>query len=272
MKLDTTTLIGLLVGCGCLLGGFILEGGSIGALIGLSPALIVFGGTFGSILVSFSIKEMMQLPRYFRLGFMASPNDPVALIHRLCEYNDKARREKALALEPDAKKEMKQDEFIGKGLQLIVDGAKWEEIQGLLETMMYTEESSITMGASVFESCGGYAPTMGIVGTVMGLVHVLGSITGSATGLAEAIGSAFTATMYGVASANLLWLPMANNLHVKLQQQTLSRSIGMAGLEAIANGKMSTRNLQERLMEFIEATGKSDGSEPEEGAQQRRAR
>ena len=248
MRLDVTALGGMILGVLALMAGFVLEGGRTGALLQGTAALIVFGGTIGATAIAFSVDELKKVPALLRMGLTRKKFDPIVLIDQLAHYADIARKQQPLALEPEI--ELTQDEFLGKGLQLIVDNQDPALMRQLLESDIYARYSQQKIGASIFEQAGGYAPTMGIVGTVMGLVHVLGELSGNPNNLASAIGLAFIATLYGIASANLLWLPMASNLQHKAQHDLLMRQMSLEGLLAIQDGLAPTL-LKDQLMAMI---------------------
>ncbi|SMC04554.1 chemotaxis protein MotA [Sulfobacillus thermosulfidooxidans DSM 9293] len=252
MRLDVTAIGGIIFGVLALVTGFVLEGGRAGALLQGTAALIVFGGTIGATAVSFSVDELKKVPTLFRMGLTRKKFDPIVLIDQLARYADIARRQQPLALEPEI--ELTHDEFLSKGLQLIVDNADPTLMRQMLESDIYARYSQQKMGASIFEQAGGYAPTMGIVGTIMGLVHVLGELSGNPNDLASAIGLAFIATLYGVSSANLLWLPMATNLKNKAKHDLLMRQISLEGLLAISQG-MAPSLLKDKLMTIIRPSG-----------------
>ncbi|MCY0909491.1 MAG: MotA/TolQ/ExbB proton channel family protein [Sulfobacillus thermotolerans] len=252
MRLDITAIGGVIFGVLAIVTGFVLEGGRAGALLQGTAALIVIGGTMGATAVSFSIDDLKKVPMLFRMGMTRSNFDPIVLIDQLAGYTDIARKQQPLALEPEIA--LTHDEFLSKGLQLIVDNADPVLMRQMLESDIYARYSQQKMGASIFEQAGGYAPTMGIVGTVMGLVHVLGELTGNPNALASAIGLAFVATLYGVSSANLLWLPLATNLKNKAKHDLLMRQIGLEGLLAIQEG-MAPSLLKDKLMSIIRPSG-----------------
>ncbi len=265
MRIDASALGGIIFGVVALLSGFMLEGGRAGALLQGTAAIIVFGGTIGATAVSYSLRELKQVPRLLKMAMTRADFDPVDLIEQLCRYADIARRQQPLALEPEI--ERAHDEFLAKGLQFIVDNAEPTYMKQVLEADIYARLAQQRVGASIFDSAGGYAPTMGIVGTIMGLVHVLGELTGNPNALAGAIGLAFIATLYGVASANLLWLPMASNLKNKAKHDLLMRQIALEGLLSIHQG-MSATMLREKLMTFIRPSGAPGTTQTEPGAQE----
>jgi chemotaxis protein MotA len=264
VKLDVSAFGGIIFGVIALVGGFVLEGGKAGALLQGTAAMIVFGGTIGATAVSFSFDELKQVPSLFKMGLTRSTFDPVQLIEQLVHYTDIARRQQPLALEPEIARA--HDPFLEKGLQLIVDNADPTFMRQMLETDMYAQASRQKMGVSIFDAAGGYAPTMGIVGTVMGLVHVLGQLNGNPNDLASAIGLAFIATLYGVSSANLLWLPLASNLKNKAKHGALMRQIALEGLLSIQQG-MAPSMLRDKLMSFITPSGGPGGTGTENVSQ-----
>lgn len=248
MKIDVTALGGIIFGAICLVSGFVLEGGKAGALLEGTAALIVIGGTIGATAISFSLEELKKVPTLVKMALTRSSFDPIDLIDNLVRYTDIARKQQPLALEPEI--ERTDDPFLSKGLQLIVDNTDPELLRQMLESDIYARLSQQRMGASIFDAAGGYAPTFGIMGTVMGLVHVLGQLSGNASALATSIGLAFIATLYGVSTANLLWLPMASNLKNKAKHDLLMRQMALEGILSIQKG-MPPSLLRDRLLSFI---------------------
>ncbi|MCL6563165.1 MAG: flagellar motor protein [Firmicutes bacterium] len=264
MKIDISALGGIIFGVVALVSGFVLEGGRAAALLQGTAAIIVIGGTIAATAVSFSLNDLKKVPQLMKMGFTRTTFDPIALIDQLARYTDIARREQPLALEAEIEKT--GDEFLAKGLQLIVDNADPELIRQMLEADIYAWSSQQKVGVSIFEAAGGYAPTMGIIGTVMGLVHVLGELAGNPNDLATAIGLAFIATLYGVATANLLWLPLATNLKNKAKHDLLMRQIALEGILSIQQG-MPPSILKDKLMSFIRPSGESNGNGGQVAAQ-----
>lgn len=264
VKIDISALGGIIFGVVALVSGFVLEGGRAAALLQGTAAIIVIGGTIAATAVSFSLNDLKKVPQLMKMGFTRTTFDPIALIDQLARYTDIARREQPLALEAEIEKT--GDEFLAKGLQLIVDNADPELIRQMLEADIYAWSSQQKVGVSIFEAAGGYAPTMGIIGTVMGLVHVLGELAGNPNDLATAIGLAFIATLYGVATANLLWLPLATNLKNKAKHDLLMRQIALEGILSIQQG-MPPSILKDKLMSFIRPSGESNGNGGQVAAQ-----
>jgi chemotaxis protein MotA len=238
-----------------LLLGYMIEGGSTAALIGLSPALIVFGGTLGAITTQYTFKEILSLPKFIMEAMTLPKGNDAALkqlIETLVNLAEKARREGVLSLEGDIQGELsdkKYDPMLRKGLRLMVDGSEPELIKHMLENEITIYEAQKKKEAGVFDAAGGYSPTMGIIGTVMGLIKVLGSLT-DPNELAPAVAMAFVATLYGVSFANLVWLPLGGKLKGKLKQETLQKELTIEGVMSIQAGE-NPRILREKLEVFL---------------------
>src|SRR5579875_3925295 len=195
--MDLATLVGIILAFVGLIGGFLVDGGSIGALLQLTAALIVFGGTIGATLASTSLKDFLRVGAYLKIAFLDKPQAPLDTIDELVQLAVVARRECILALEERI--DSFSDEFLKSGLRLVVDGVDPELVKNMLETELAFLDERHENGSHIFEVAGGFAPTMGIIGTVMGLIHVLGNLQDVAK-LGPQIATAFTATLYGVAS------------------------------------------------------------------------
>jgi chemotaxis protein MotA len=253
--MDPATGLGVIIGFGMLLLGYVIEQGSIPALLAISPVFIVFGGTLGAITCQFTFKEITSLPM-FMMDAMQLPKGNDAslkqLIETLVNLAEKARREGVLSLESDIQGELsnkKYDPSLRKGLRLMVDGSEPELIKHMLENEIVIFEARKKREASVFDAAGGYSPTMGIIGTVMGLIKVLGSLT-DPTQLAPAVAMAFIATLYGVSFANLFWLPIGGKLKGKLAQEVLQKELTIEGVMSIQAGE-NPRILREKLEVFL---------------------
>ncbi|MBZ9686236.1 flagellar motor protein [Clostridium estertheticum] len=203
------SIIFVLISFGSLIGAFLLEGGSPGMLAATSAAIIVFGGTIGSVGLGFSAKKLKNIPAMLKLIFTAKDKDLVEIVSYFKNLSFKTRKEGLLSIEGEITDAL--DPFIKKGLQLVVDGVEPQMVKTILEFELESTYDRHKEGAAIFDAAGGFAPTMGIIGTVMGLVQVLSNLSDPAV-LGEKIAVAFIATLYGVGSANLLWLPMAGRL------------------------------------------------------------
>ena len=232
---DYATLGGLLVAVGGLFGGFLLEQGTYQEILRVSPFLIVLGGTLGAVLASFPLKQVAaavgRLPDLF---FPREETPPLAaLMSEILTYSRQARQGGLLALE-DALDNV-SDPFLAKGLELAVDGAESTEIRRVMELQSQLDRESWEEEARVFESAAGYAPTIGIVGAVLGLILVMKHIDVTER-IGPGIAVAFTATIYGVAFANLFFLPFAKKLRARARLQAKRHEFLLQGICAIAEG------------------------------------
>lgn len=234
------------------------------ALINGPALLIVIGGTFAAAMISFPLASVMKLPTLFIKstgGAMQPGPELVALFLRLAE---KARRQGLLALEDEAVQI--SDEFMKKGIMLVVDGTDPEVVRSVLEIDSAVLEERHKAGYEVLEAMGGFAPTMGIIGTVMGLISVLANLS-DVSKLGPSIAVAFIATFYGVSTANLLWLPLGKKLKGKSQSEVAAREMMLEGILSIQAGD-NPRIVQEKLLGYLaprsrpqEADGQGAGAE-----------
>jgi len=242
-----TTIVGFIIAAGCLVLAYILDGGNISTLFRGTAALIVFGGTIGATTMCFSFQELKTVPKLIKIILFHKHPDEVALIEQIVDLSDKVRREGVLYLE----KQLPQidDDFMRKGIQLVVDGTDPELVRMIMETELYAMQERHSAGAGVFEAAGGFAPTMGIIGTVLGLVHVLGNLDSPET-LGPAIALAFIATLYGIGSANILWLPIAEKLKNIGKKEDILRELMLEGILSIQSG-YNPLLVRERLTAFL---------------------
>lgn len=254
--MDFATVGGIVLALGSLVVGFMIDGGSIMALIQVNAAILVFGGTLGATLTSVPLKQFMNIIRYLRIAFLGKVESPRGTIQQLVDLATVARREGILALEEQI--EEISDPFLQSAIQLIVDGVDPELVRGMLETEVQFIEERHEAAANVFDTAGGYAPTMGIIGTVMGLVHVLGNLK-NVDALGPEIATAFTATLYGVASANIFWIPMANKLKKRNQEEMLLREVMIEGILSIQAGE-NPKILNQKLKTFLAPTDRKERS------------
>jgi len=250
--MDIVTILGLIVGFAAILVGQVLEGGSIHSIIQVTAALIVFGGTIGAVLINYPLHTIMLAVKNLKKVLFNPKVQPRELIKQIGEYATIARKEGLLALEPKIKEI--DDPFFAKGLQLIVDGTEPQATKEILEVdMAYAEEYDMT-SAKVFESAGGYAPTIGILGAVLGLIHVMENLA-EPEKLGAGIAVAFVATVYGVGSANLLWLPIAGKMKQKIREETIIKEMLIEGLIGLSEGE-NPKRLEEKLEGFLKASEK----------------
>lgn len=246
--MDKLTLLGLLVGLLGIMTGQILEGSDLSILFQGTAFLIVFGGTLGAVMVQSSLKVFTTAMQMVRLVFVEPKSDGVELVSQITEWGVIARKAGVLALElriPEI-----SDPFLRKGLQLLVDGHSAEKIKEVLDTDIHSWEQLRWQSARVWEAAAGYSPTIGIIGAVLGLMHVMQNLS-EPSKLGGGIAVAFVATIYGVAFANLLFLPIANKLKAIILQQTHMREMVVDGLGAIANGE-NPRYIELKLQSYLD--------------------
>jgi len=244
---DLATILGLVLGIGAVLVSVIMEGGHLSSLVNPSAAVIVFVGTFGATMASVSLKQITGLPKVTMQAFISRLPDPRAGIELLVDLAQKARREGVLSLEREL--QSMDDEFIRKGIQLVVDGSDPEVVRETMETEIAAMQERHSDGAGVFKTMGGFAPTLGIIGTVMGLIHMLGQLSEPGS-MGPAIAAAFIATLYGVSSANLVYLPLAAKLQARSKAETLIREMVLEGILSLQAGG-SPRALEDRLKAYL---------------------
>ena len=247
--MDVGIIFCLIFAFGSLILGFTLEGGAISSLLQLSAAIIVLGGTIGAVGVSFPMGIVKKLPKYLLIAFK---NRKVNLEEKI-EYFKKismtTRREGLLCLESEFQNE-NLDPFTKKGLQMVVDGIEETMIRSVLENSMEQMSERHEAGIAVFNSAGGYAPTMGIIGTVMGLVQVVGNLSDPQS-LGPKIASAFMATLYGISTANLFWLPIGNRLKMLNNQELAEKQMIIEAVILIQQGT-NTNVLASKLNGYLD--------------------
>lgn len=245
--MDVISILGLVIGLGAILGGQILEGGHLSSLIQPTAFVIVMGGTFGAVMLQSPFAIFMRGMAMAKWVFTPPPLPQRELIERMAEWSHAARREGLLSLEGYLVE--LPDPFLRKGLQLLVDGAEPERVREVLEVEIGVQEAQFKLAAKIWESAGGYAPTIGILGAVMGLIHVMENLTDPSR-LGSGIAVAFVATIYGVGSANLIFLPIAKKLLAHVSRLTLMREMYVDGLIGIASGD-NPRIIESRLQGYL---------------------
>jgi chemotaxis protein MotA len=262
---DKGTAIGLVVALISILGAAVVEAGSIGilfALLNLPSAMIVFGGTIGTIVVSFPLERVTKLPKVLGIAFRqeaTSERDLVSLFVRLAE---RARREGLLALESEAAEI--HDKAIQKGVLLVVDGTDPELVREIMEADVAAMSERHEGKFAMFAAAGGFAPTMGIIGTVMGLVNVLSHLD-KPDELGKSIATAFIATLYGVLSANVFWLPVGERLKQRNKEEVALRTLAVEGVLSVQAGD-NPRVVREKLEAFLPLNLRGEEPQAEEGA------
>ncbi|KIL41512.1 flagellar motor protein MotA [Gordoniibacillus kamchatkensis] len=256
--MDLTTVLGIVLGLASLVIGYAWDGGHITALLVPSAALIVFGGTFGATAIGFPTSVLKELPKALAIAFKQQKRDPVVVIEEIVDMATIARREGVLALEQRAQEH--SNPFLRDGLMMVVDGTDPELTRQILELEMDAVEHKNDVYAKVFEAAGGFAPTMGIIGTVMGLIHVLGNLS-DPSALGPAIAVAFSATLYGVASANLIYLPISNKIKFRTKETVSEMELMLEGILALQAGE-NPQLIKKKLTSFLhdKKAGQEEGA------------
>ncbi|MDH5437149.1 MAG: flagellar motor protein [Gammaproteobacteria bacterium] len=245
--MDILTVTGLILGFGAIIVGNALEGGHIDSLIQATAFLIVAGGTIGAVMVQTEMNIFLSALSRLRWLFFPPSIAATQAVEKILEWSRISRKEGLLGLEGLIDDE--RDAFAQKGLQLLVDGSEPETIRSIMEVEISVKEHFDTQCAKVFEGMGGYSPTIGIIGAVMGLIHVMNNLADPAA-LGPGIAVAFVATIYGVALANLLFLPAANKLKGLVHHQVQFRDMIVEGIIAIAEGE-NPRNIETKLRSYL---------------------
>jgi len=249
MRVDLGVPVGLTIGLAGIVGSVLLEGGNLFAFANLSALLIIGGGTLGAAMVSTTVSDVLRLPLLVQkalVGWVGAGSS--ALIASLITAAQRARKDGILVLEAIAE-DPAADPFLARGIRLVVDGVDERSVREILQAEIGAMRRRHQRGIALFESMGGYAPTMGIIGTVLGLVHVLAKLgeTGAADSLGQGIAMAFIATLYGIFSANVVFLPLAGNLRAKSEEEAFRREMvleGILGIQAGHNPHMLASRLE----------------------------
>lgn len=245
--MDKLSLVGLALAAVAIIGGQLLEGGSLGSLLQLAAFLIVIGGTLAAVMVQSPLPVFLDGVKLARWVVLPPAFDADTIIREITDWATEARRDGMLALEN--KLAGVEDVFTRNGLQMLVDGFEPERIREALEVETVAWEERQRAASKVWEAAGGYAPTIGILGAVLGLIHVMENLSDPAK-LGGGIAVAFVATVYGVGSANLLFLPIAHKLKALIGRQVRRREIVADGLLGIANGE-NPKVIEARLAGYL---------------------
>jgi len=245
--MDPGTFAGIGLALFCIFGSMIMDGGNPAALIAPPAMLLVFGGTFGAAMASGLLKDATGAGGIIAKALKAKPDPPDETISQMVDFAERARREGLLALEEVTK--TVENPFLKKGIELAVDGTDPEELREILENDIGAFRAEQKANAKFFENMGGFAPTLGIIGTVIGLVHVLQNLSDPGK-LGPLIAGAFVATLWGVMSANIIWLPIANRLKRVAEVEIHHRELLIEGILSIQAGA-NPRIVQQRLLSHL---------------------
>jgi chemotaxis protein MotA len=245
--MDILSLLGVIIGFGAILVGNALEGGHLDSLMQLTAFMIVAGGTVGAAMVQTPLPIFITAMKSTAHVFFPPKVAASEAIQKILEWSNIARKEGLLGLESMVQGE--SDAFAQKGLQLLVDGTEPDTIRAILEVELSAREQHDQQAAKVYEGMGGYSPTIGIIGAVMGLIHVMQNLSDPSK-LGSGIAVAFVATIYGVGLANLLFLPFANKLKAQVHKQTQFREMVIEGIVSISHGE-NPRNIETKLQGYL---------------------
>jgi chemotaxis protein MotA len=253
--MDKSSFAGILIASGAIYLGLTLEGGKLGQVLQPTAALIVFGGTLGAVMLQFPLRVVIAA--FLRLGhvFFDQSKDPQLLIAEIVEYAQKARKDGIVSL--DKVLEEVEDPFLKKSLMLAVDGTEPQEIRKMMEQELDNQAEHEAHIPEVFESAGGFSPTIGIIGAVLGLIQVMQHLDDTSE-VGRGIAVAFVATIYGVGAANLFFLPVSGKIRLRVRQEQIRREMMLEGVISILEG-MNPRMIEAKLLAFFSETHQSAG-------------
>ncbi len=232
---------------GAVFGGAALEGVHISALIQPTAAMIVLGGTFGATFVCFPLPSIISSFKAIKIAFLPAKVDHEQVVKDIINYATKARRNGLISLEQEA--QSAKDPFIKKGISLVVDGIDPQKLRETLEADIMAFEDHTKHSVEFYEAAGGFSPTIGIIGAVLGLIHVMANLSDTSK-LGGGIAVAFVATIYGLIVANVICLPIGTKLKIRMKEEVLRRVMILEGLIAIQNGE-NPHFIEQKLMSFV---------------------
>jgi len=247
MRLDKASFIGIVLALGGILAGLLLEGGTMRQVLQPTAAIIVFGGTLGAVMLQFPLPIILLAFRQLGSVFVNPQRDPLGIIRQLVQYAQTARREGIVSL--DAELPHIEDSFLKRTLMLAVDGTEPQELRKMMELELDNQAEYEEQVPQVFDSAGGFAPTIGIIGAVLGLIQTMQHLD-RIDEVGRGIAVAFVATIYGVGSANLLYLPMAGKMKLRIREEQIMREMQLEGVASILEG-MNPRMLETKLLGFL---------------------
>lgn len=256
--MDKASWGGVVLGLGGIVGGLLLEGGRISQVLQPTAAMIVFGGTAGAVLLQFPLPVVASAVRRLAHVFSERKRNPGEMVQELVRYANRARREGIVSL--DTELEKIKEPFLKKSLMLAVDGTEPQELRTMMELELDNQAENEDKFPQVFESAGGFSPTIGIIGAVLGLIQVMQHLD-KIDEVGKGIAVAFVATIYGVGAANLFFLPASGKLKIRIRDEQVIREMTLEGVISILEG-MNPRMLEAKLMGFL-AEAREQNIEPE---------
>jgi chemotaxis protein MotA len=251
-RLDIASVAGLVVALGGIVGGLVLEGGRISDVAQITAAIIVLAGTLGAVMITSPMSALLDAAKGLKDVFIEEKIEPSAAIEEIIAYATKARKSSIVSLEDDL--DGVGDDFLRKALSLAVDGVDLRQLREMMEMEIVQKEHHQERAAKVFESAGGYAPTIGIIGAVLGLIQVMKHLE-NIDEVGRGIAVAFVATVYGVAASNLFFLPAANKLKSRAKQDSTARELLLEGVCSMVEG-MNPKLIRVKLEAFVEHPAK----------------
>jgi chemotaxis protein MotA len=250
MKVDKSTVGGIAVALGGIGLGLVMDGGKLAQVLQPTAALIVFGGTIGAVMVQFPLRIVIQAVMQLKDVFLSTEPEPDSLVQNLLRYAYKARRDGLLSLDAEVAKI--KDPFLRESLMLAIDGVNSSDLRKMMELQLDYEGEKQERIPKVFDAAGGFAPTIGIIGAVMGLIQVMQHLQ-DINQVGKGIAVAFVATIYGVASANLLFLPWAGKLRIRMRERQVIQEMTLEAVLSILAG-MNPRALELQLNSYLTST------------------
>ncbi len=232
--MDRLAVVGILVAIVAIVGGYAYEGGAIATLFHFSAFIIVIGGSFGAVMLQTPKQDFINGLRMFPMVWQGEQYQFTVYLHKIQFWAETSRQKGFLALEHEIERE--PEPFVQKALMMLVDGAEHDVLRESLQMQVELESEHKLRGANIFEALGGYSPTIGILGAVLGLIQAMTHISDPAA-LGQGIATAFIATIYGVGAANLIFIPIGEKLKAKIDQEILFREMVINGVVAAANGE-----------------------------------
>ncbi len=246
--MDYAVIVGVILGLVAVLGGMVAKGASLAVLINPAAMIIIFVGTIAAIANAFTIKEIKRIPTLFKVLFTEQKMyDPASIIQLLEELSRQVRKEGLLSLEANI--EEIKDPFVKKGLEMIVDGVNEQFLSEYMQTEIEMMEERHYAGALVFSQAGMYAPTLGVLGAVVGLIGALGNLDDTEK-LGHSIAAAFVATLFGIFTGYVLWHPFANKMKRKSREEVIIKNMILEGLIQILNGS-NPMQLKQKMMAYL---------------------
>lgn len=259
-QMDLATLLGIVIGMALLIIAIVMEG-DIMLFWSFSSILIVFGGTFASIMINFTMRQVLSVFPLLKVAFSKRTSDSIGMINTLVDFAETSRREGLLALEEKA--QAVDEPFLQKGVQLVVDGTDAELVRNILEIELIFLEERHRLGQKIFEQMGALAPAYGMIGTLIGLIAMLGALD-SPDQIGMGMAVALITTLYGSVASNLIFLPLAGKLGIKSDEEILLKQVMIEGILSIQAGE-NPRIVEEKLKSFLAPAERDSSRRSAEG-------